>query len=79
MTPAGPPRPNLRKLAELSSVGLLLPSSIIVGLFFGYVLDRWLRTTPWLLLAFTVLGAVSGLLSLFRALKKYDQDKSQDE
>jgi ATP synthase protein I len=79
MTPAGPPRPNLRKLAELSSVGLLLPSSIIVGLFFGYVLDRWLGTAPWLLLVFTVLGAVSGLLSLFRALKKYDKDKSPDE
>jgi ATP synthase protein I len=79
MTPGGPPRPNLRKLAELSSVGLLLPSSIIVGLFFGYVLDRWLRTAPWLLLVFTVLGAVSGLLSLFRALKKYDKDRSPDE
>jgi len=79
MTPAGPPRPNLRKLAELSSVGLLLPSSIIVGLFFGYVLDRWLGTAPWLLLVFTVLGAVSGLLSLFRALKKYDKDRSPGE
>lgn len=79
MTPAGPTRPNFRKLAELSSIGLLLPSSIIVGLFFGYVLDRWLGTAPWLLLIFTVLGAVSGLLSLFRALKKYDKDRSPDE
>jgi len=79
MTPAGPPRPNFRKLAELSSVGLLLPSSIIVGLFFGYVLDRWLGTAPWLLLVFTVLGAASGLLSLFRALKKYDKDRTPDD
>ena len=79
MTPAGPPRPNLRKLAELSSIGLMLPSSIIVGLFFGRVLDRWLGTAPWLLLVFTVLGVASGLLSLFRALKKYDKDKSGDE
>ena len=54
-------------------------SSIIVGLFFGYVLDRWLGTAPWLLLVFTVLGVASGLLSLFRALKKYDKDKSGDE
>jgi len=79
MTPAGASRPNLRKLAELSSIGLLLPSSIIVGLVFGYFLDRWLGTAPWLLLVFTVLGVVSGLLSLFRALKKYDKDKSEDE
>lgn len=79
MSAAKPPRPNFRKLAELSSIGLMLPSSIIVGLFFGYVLDRWLGTGPWLLLIFTVLGVVSGLLSLFRALKKYDRDRSPDD
>jgi len=74
-----PTRPNFRKLAELSSLGLMLPSSIIVGLVFGYFLDRWLGTAPWLLLIFTVLGVVSGLLSLFRALKKYDRDRSLDD
>jgi ATP synthase protein I len=74
-----PPRPNFRKLAELSSIGLMLPSSIIVGLFFGYVLDRWLGTRPWLLLIFTVLGVISGLLSLFRALKKYDKNHPPEE
>ncbi len=68
-------RPDLRRLAELSSLGLILPSSIAVGLFFGYFLDRWLGTDPWLLLTFTVLGIVSGLLSLFRALKKQLKDE----
>jgi ATP synthase protein I len=70
-----PRRPDLRRLSELASLGLVLPSSIIVGLFFGYLLDRWLGTDPWLLLAFTVLGIVSGLLSLFRALKKQLKDE----
>ncbi len=79
MSPAGLPRPNFRKLAELSSIGLLLPSSIIVGLVFGYFLDRWLGTAPWLLLIFTVLGVVSGLMSLFKALRKYDKDRSPDD
>ena len=70
-----PRRPDLRRLAELSSLGLILPSSIGVGLFLGYFLDRWLGTAPWLLLIFTVLGIVSGLLSLFRALKKQMKDE----
>jgi ATP synthase protein I len=70
-----PRRPDLRRLAELSSLGLILPSSIAVGLFFGYFLDRWLDTAPWFLLTFTVLGIVSGLLSLFRALKKQMKDE----
>jgi F0F1-type ATP synthase assembly protein I len=64
----------MRRLAELSSIALILPSSIAVGLFLGYLLDRWLGTAPWLLLIFTVLGIVSGLLSLFRALKKEMKD-----
>ena len=70
MTNEKPRRTDWRRLAELSSIGLVLPSSIAVGLFLGYFLDRWLGTAPWLLLIFTVLGIVSGLLSLFRALKK---------
>lgn len=62
---------DFRKLAEVSSVGLILPSSIAVGLFLGYMLDKWLGTAPWMLLIFLVLGVVSGLLSLYRAMKKY--------
>lgn len=69
-----PHGPDLRRLAELTSIGLILPSSIAVGLFMGYFLDRWLGTEPWLLLIFTVLGVASGLLSLFRALKKEFKD-----
>ena len=73
-----PGRPDLRTLAELGSIGLILPSSIAVGLFFGYLLDRWLGTAPWLLLVFTVLGVASGLLSLSRALKRYLRDEPPD-
>jgi ATP synthase protein I len=62
---------DFRKLAEASSVGLILPSSIAIGLFFGYMLDKWLHTAPWMLLTFLVLGIVSGLLSLYRAMRKY--------
>ena len=73
-----PRRPDLRRLSELASLGLILPSSIAVGLFIGYFLDRWMGTAPWLLLSFTVLGIVSGLLSLLRALKKEMKDEPPD-
>ncbi len=72
-------RPDLRRLAELSSIALILPSSIAVGLFIGYMLDRWLGTGPWLLLAFTVLGIASGLLSLFRAIRKAIKEEPPDD
>lgn len=78
MTDEKPRRPDVRRLAELSSIALILPSSIAVGLFLGYFLDRWLGTAPWLLLTFTILGIVSGLLSFFRALKKEMKDEPPD-
>jgi F0F1-type ATP synthase assembly protein I len=70
-----PRRPDLRRLAEMTSTGLILPSSIAVGLFLGYYLDLWLGTDPWLLIVFTLLGVASGLISLLRAIKKDLKDE----
>lgn len=67
-------RINIRRLAELSSLGLVLPSSIAIGLFLGYFLDKWLGTDPWLLIVFTLLGVASGFLSLIRGLRRLDRD-----
>jgi len=75
MSDRQPKRPDMRRLAELSSIALILPSSIAVGLFIGYMLDKWLGTRPWLLLTFTILGIVSGLLSFLRAIKKELKDE----
>ena len=76
-------RPDFRKLAALSSLGLMLPSSIAVGLFMGYFLDRLLGTAPWLLIVFTLFGVASGFLGLFRGLKKLgvenDSEKTHED
>ena len=65
------PRENYKKIIAVSSLALMLPSSIVVGLFFGYMLDKWLRTSPWMILLFFLLGTASGLISLFRGINKY--------
>ncbi len=57
----------------------MLPSSIAVGLLMGYFLDKWLGTGPWLLLVFSLLGAASGLISLIRAVIKYNKDPEIDK
>ena len=69
-----PLRINYRRIAELSSLVLMLPSSIAVGLFSGYYLDKLLKTQPWLLLVFTLLGVISGFYSLIRGLNKYKDE-----
>ena len=66
-----PSKINYRKIAALSSLALMLPSSIAVGLFFGYMLDKLLGTHPWLLLTFMLLGTASGFYSLIRGLSRF--------
>jgi len=68
---------DFRKLAEVSSLGLMLPSSIAVGLLLGYFLDKLLGTHPWLLIVFLLLGVASGFFSLVRGVNKY-LDKNRD-
>ena len=58
----------LRQLARLSTVGVALVAATAVGLAIGYGLDRWLGTSPWLTMVFTLLGIVAGFLNLFRDL-----------
>ena len=65
---------NYRKVAELSSLALMLPSSIAVGLFFGYWLDKRLGTDPWMLMIFTLLGVAAGLIALIRGISKYNKE-----
>lgn len=70
---------NYRRLAALSSLGLMLPSSIAVGLAIGYLLDKAFGTHPWLLAVFTLLGVASGLLSLIRGLNKLGIEKDKEK
>jgi ATP synthase protein I len=70
-----PSKIDFRKIAQLSSLVLMLPSSIAVGLFFGYMLDKLFGTHPWLLLVFLLLGTVSGFYSLIRGLNKFKDEE----
>jgi ATP synthase protein I len=38
--------------------------------WFGWLLDRWLDTKPWLLLAFLILGAGVGLYNTIKVAKQ---------
>ncbi len=63
-----------RKLSLLSTVGLMFPASIGVGLVMGHFLDRWLGTDPWLLMLFALLGIAAGFVNLVKVISKFDPD-----
>ncbi len=51
-------------------ISLDLISSIIVGAFIGYGLDKIFLTKPVFFIIFLVLGIITGFYSLFKTVKK---------
>jgi len=63
-------------------ISVELLATLAVGTGMGYVLDRWLGTSPWLTLAFFMLGAAAGMRNVIRvataAQKKVADDANRD-
>lgn len=74
-----PWRDETKKIMAMSSLALMLPSSIAVGLFLGYILDKTFRTRPWMLIVFFFLGTASGIYNLIRGLYRLQNDKEREE
>jgi len=72
---APPPSSTQKKVetfSRQSALALELPftlvGAIVVGGAFGYFLDRWLHSGPWLTLILGGLGFVAGLREVLRRL-----------
>ncbi|MGB2491488.1 MAG: AtpZ/AtpI family protein [Candidatus Puniceispirillum sp.] len=52
--------------AIMGRVATELVAGVIVGAFFGWVLDNWLGTSPLFLLVLFFLGAIAGMLNVWR-------------
>jgi len=72
----------IKSLGFLSSVGISMVASTLIGLAMGYFLDKWLGTTPWLTLGFLALGIVSGFRNIYiltaRELKRQQKENHED-
>lgn len=64
-----------KKWAAYSTVGLMFPTSIAVGFFMGYLLDKLFKTSPYLLIIFTLYGIAAGFVNLYKVTKKYGKKK----
>jgi len=72
------PDPNSRKgqgnWAAQTAIALELPfvlaGETVAGGVFGYLLDRWLHTKPWLMLLVGAVGFAAGLRDVIRRASK---------
>ena len=73
MAPSGE-ESSWKALAELSSIGMTLVLATVIGLAAGYYLDRWLGTSPWLVMIGLGLGIVAGFVNFFRSVKRAERN-----
>ena len=66
-------------LAELSSIGIAMVLSTVIGLAGGYYADRWLGTSPWLMLLGLGLGIAAGFVSMVRSIKAAERKMKAHE
>jgi F0F1-type ATP synthase assembly protein I len=68
--PTAEPAAVSRQFAIALELPFILVGAIVVGGFFGYLLDGWLHTKPYLMLVFGLLGFFGGLRDMLRRLSK---------
>lgn len=57
-------------LSLLTTIGISMVANVMVGLFLGRLLDKYLHTQPWMTMLFLILGCISGSRATFKMIKK---------
>jgi F0F1-type ATP synthase assembly protein I len=66
--PSGGMHGFTRQFALVMELPFIFVGSVVMGGLFGYLLDRWLNTSPAFLLILGAVGFVAGLRELTRRL-----------
>jgi ATP synthase protein I len=60
-------------LSFAARVGTELVVATMVGVFLGYLLDRFFGTKPWLMVVGVVIGAIAGMRNVYRSVQRMNQ------
>jgi F0F1-type ATP synthase assembly protein I len=67
------------KFAKYLAVGLEIPSTIVGSLIVGYLIDRWLGTSPWITVGASILGFIGAVVRLTQYLKYFSDSKGTNK
>ena len=70
---------SLSESFSFGTIGLHLVSGIIVGTFIGYMLDNYLKTSPWFTIIFFFLGIIAGFYNMYKDAKRYIEKEEAQE
>ena len=63
--------PLFGKVARYAAIGVEFPSTIIGGMFLGYLLDRYFETSPLLATVTTLLALAGAFIRLVQLLNRF--------
>jgi len=58
------------KFALALTVGTMISANVVGGIIVGYLLDRWFKTEPWLLITGIILGTIGAFVGLYRIMSR---------
>jgi ATP synthase protein I len=61
------------KFALAFAIGGIIAYNISGGIILGYLLDRWLGTSPWLSITGLILGTIGAFAGLYRIMSRLNQ------
>jgi F0F1-type ATP synthase assembly protein I len=61
------------KFALAFAIGGIIAYNISGGIILGYLLDHWLKTSPWLSITGLILGTIGAFIGLYRIMSKLNQ------
>ena len=67
------------KVAYYSGLGFILPAGAAGGFGLGWLLDRWLHTSPIFALLLGMAGAAVGVVDILRLLKRAEARDDADD
>jgi ATP synthase protein I len=66
-SPGASPRADSSAMARGFRLSTELVGGVLLGAALGWLLDRWLGTSPWGLIVLVLLGFAAGVLNVMRA------------
>jgi ATP synthase protein I len=70
--------PSRSQTAQLVNLGTLLFACVAVGLAVRYFADRFIGTSPWLLLIGLALGIVAAGVNFYKTIKTLNESNRDD-
>jgi len=68
--PPDPKYGRLRQVALLTGIPMALTLGPVCGYFIGHLIDMRIKTDPWFMILFTLLGGISGVREMILLIKK---------